>query len=124
MKKLNPETIDYILQYYKSKDCRYFVLKMDDLFNSMYEQDYFDFDRILKQMGEYRAEKGKGDNYYFVLNRDEYEMFKKGDDFVETMEAVFKGRSQREALDAFLLHCPYFTQDEREIIMEIVKLRN
>lgn len=50
---------------------KYFVIKMEDLFESLDENWINGFDQILKKYNNYRESKGKQINNYYVVNRDE-----------------------------------------------------
>lgn len=57
-------------------DCKYFVIKAEDLFEALNENMLREFSDILYYYNEYREQQGKSVNKYFVLNRDEYPQFK------------------------------------------------
>lgn len=57
-------------------DCKYFVIKAEDLFEALNENMLREFSDMLYYYNEYREQQGKSVNKYFVLNRDEYPQFK------------------------------------------------
>jgi len=77
-------------QWFKDNfDCKYFVLKAEDLFRALIERSKEDdedylllFDYILEIYNDYRENKGKGINKYFVINRDETN-FKTPQEFID-----------------------------------------
>ena len=57
-------------------DCKYFIIKAEDLFEALNENMLREFSDMLYYYNEYREQQGKSVNKYFVLNRDEYPKFK------------------------------------------------
>lgn len=56
----------------RSNGLRYFVLKADDLFNALSEDDVTTFNKFLRTIEAYRKQLGKHpSNKYYVVNRDE-----------------------------------------------------
>ena len=72
-----------VLEYYKQGGFKYFVLKIEDLINSLPEEDIYEFWYILDCYNNYRKDTlGKEKlNRYMVLNMDEYTKFKSFDEF-------------------------------------------
>lgn len=67
----------------RSNDIKYFVLKVDDLFNSITDEQTVEFNDLLGTYNDYRESKlGKGVNKYFVANRDEFPQLKDAHDFI------------------------------------------
>lgn len=62
-------------------DCKYFVIKAEDLFEALNENMLREFSDMLYYYNEYREQQGKSVNKYFVLNRDEYPQFKTFEEF-------------------------------------------
>lgn len=67
----------------KANDCKYFVIKAEDLFESLCEDELREFSDILYYYNDYREQQGKSINKYFVLNRDEYPQFKTAQEFFD-----------------------------------------
>lgn len=79
---------DYLRQY-KDIDCKYIVLKMDDLMNSIEDwRELRALQHLLKKYNSYRAAEGKGINKYFIANRDSFPKLKSGDEFVKVLRYV------------------------------------
>nr|DAX08922.1 MAG TPA: protein of unknown function (DUF4177) [Bacteriophage sp.] len=62
-------------------DCKYFIIKAEDLFEALNENMLREFSDMLYYYNEYREQQGKSINKYFVLNRDEYPQFKTFEEF-------------------------------------------
>lgn len=59
-------------EFIENKDLKYFVLKADDWFASLSEEELFFFDMMLEKMENYRlTQNKKRTNSYWVVNRDE-----------------------------------------------------
>lgn len=67
----------------KANDCKYFVIKAEDLFESLCEDMLREFSDMLYYYNDYREQQGKSINKYFVLNRDEYPQFKTAQEFFD-----------------------------------------
>ena len=72
--------INKILDFYKELDCRYIVLKIEDLLKSLDPYEWIDFQDMLDKYNEYRQGKI---NKYFVVNRDDYPQFKSAQEFYD-----------------------------------------
>lgn len=64
-------------------DCKYFVIKAEDLFEALNNDMVMEFNDILYYYNEYREQQGRSVNKYFVLNRDEYPQFKTAQEFFD-----------------------------------------
>ena len=76
----------------KASDCKYFVIKAEDLFESLCEDELREFNDILYYYNDYREQQGKSINKYFVLNRDEYPQFKTAQEFFDWVNNKTKTR--------------------------------
>lgn len=64
-------------------DCKYFVIKADDLFNSISNDQALEFSNMLADYNDYREKNlGKGVNRYFVANRDEFPQLADAHEFI------------------------------------------
>jgi hypothetical protein len=76
---------DYIQQF-KDADCKYIVLKVEDLVNCLDDWDEWDlFQNLLDRYNERRAEQGKGINKYFVANRDDFPELTSAEEFIDAL---------------------------------------
>lgn len=73
-------------------DCRYFVIKAEDLFEALNENMLREFSDMLYYYNEYREQQGKSVNKYLVLNRDEYPQFKSSKEFINWVNNKVKTR--------------------------------
>jgi hypothetical protein len=82
---------DY-LQQIKDDDCKYFVLKADDLLESLETWDqFFAFQALLARYNEYRQQKkAKSPNKYFVANRDEFPKIKNGEEYIALLRNAYQ----------------------------------
>ena len=82
---------DY-LQQIKDDDCKYFVLKVDDLLESLETWDqFFAFQALLARYNEYRQQKkAKSPNKYFVANRDEFPKIKNGEEYIALLRNAYQ----------------------------------
>ena len=80
---MNKEQIEEIKQFYEDLDCKYIVLKVEDLAESLSEEEYNAFEHILERYNTYREIRGKKINKYFVVNRDDYPQFKSAQEFYD-----------------------------------------
>ena len=80
---------DY-LQQIQNDDCKYFVLKADDLLDSLETWDqFYEFQALLARYNEYRQQKkAKNPNKYFVANRDEFPKIKNGEEYITILKNV------------------------------------
>jgi hypothetical protein len=62
---------------------KYFVIKVEDFFNSLSEEELLLFNEFLYKYNEHR--KPKPINKYWIINRDEYN-FKNLEEFLETLK--------------------------------------
>lgn len=70
---------------YAENDCKYIVLKMDDLMESLESyEDYLALNDLLDKYNKSRQQKGKGINKYFVANRDDYP-FDTAEEFIDAL---------------------------------------
>lgn len=67
----------------EASDCKYFVIKAEDLLEVLNEDMLREFSDMLYYYNEYREQQGKPINKYFVLNRDEYPQFKTAQEFID-----------------------------------------
>ena len=78
---------DY-LNFYKEQDCKYIVLKMEDLLGSIETlEDWQRLQTLLEKYNKYRETLGKGVNKYFVANRDDYPPLETAEEFKDALEA-------------------------------------
>lgn len=82
---------DY-LQQIKNDDCKYFVLKADDLLDSLETWDqFYEFQFLLTHYNEYRQQKkAKNPNKYFVANRDEFPKIKNGEEYITLLKNAYQ----------------------------------
>lgn len=80
-KPLSDNFKDRIIKFYQALDCKYFVFKIDDLINSINEEDYLVLINMMEKYNNYRAENDKSESKYFVVNRDELPRFKTFNEF-------------------------------------------
>ena len=104
--------IDTVINYYKSLDCKYFVLKIEDLLNSMKKLDYFEFDKILKQYNKYRNKV----DFHFVLNRDDYPEFKNSTEFYEFINIILHSTDSEQVINTL---SKYSNFNWKEIIQNV-----
>ena len=86
-------TLEYVkndyLQQFKDADCKYLVLKMEDLMGSIENWEEWDaLQNLLDKYNQYRESKGKGINKYFIANRDEFPKIKTGDEYYEALKKI------------------------------------
>ena len=87
---MNKEQIEEIKQFYKDLDCKYIVLKVEDLAESLSEDEYNAFEHILQRYNTYRKIRGKKINKYFVVNRDDYPKFNNSQQFINFLDEQIK----------------------------------
>ena len=83
-------TLEYVkndyLQQFKDSDCKYLVLKMEDLMGSIENWEEWDaLQNLLDKYNQYRESKGKGINKYFVANREDFPKIKSGEEYVNVL---------------------------------------
>jgi len=83
-------TLEYVkndyLQQLKNADCKYLVLKMEDLMGSIETWEEWDaLQDLLDKYNQYRESKGKGINKYFVANREDFPKIKSGEEYVNVL---------------------------------------
>jgi hypothetical protein len=83
-------TLEYIkndyLQQFKDSDCKYIVLKMDDLMDSIETWEEWEaLQDLLDKYNHYRWSKGKGINKYFIANREDFPKIKSGEEYVNVL---------------------------------------
>jgi hypothetical protein len=83
-------TLEDIKEEYKQQfaenDCKYIVLKVDDLMDSINSWNHWEaLQYILELYNRYRESKGKGINKYFVANRDDFPKIKNGEEYVASL---------------------------------------
>ncbi len=68
------------LEYFKSIDCKYVVINLEDLVNAVSEFELNEFNNMLQTYNKYREEtKGKNQetlDRYFCVKRDDFPVFK------------------------------------------------
>lgn len=79
-------TLEYIkndyLQQFKDADCKYIVLKMEDLMGSIETWEEWEaLQDLLDKYNQYRESKGKGINKYFIANREDFPKIKNGEEY-------------------------------------------
>ena len=82
---------DY-LQQIQNDNCKYFVLKADDLLDSLETWDqFYEFQALLARYNEYRQQKkAKSSNKYFVVNRDEFPKIKNSEEYIALLKNVYQ----------------------------------
>ena len=82
---------DY-LQQIQNDDCKYFVLKADDLLDSLETWDqFYEFQALLARYNEYRQQKkAKNPNKYFVVNRDKFPKIKNSEEYIALLKNVYQ----------------------------------
>ena len=90
---MNKEQIEEIKQFYKDLDCKYIVLKVEDLAESLSEDEYNAFGHILQRYNTYRKIRGKKINKYFVVNRDDYPQLKSAQEFYDFLNEKTKNET-------------------------------
>lgn len=80
---MNKELVQDVIDFYKSLDCTYIVLKVEDLAEGLSEEEYNLFQRIIQRYNTYRKLKGKKIDKHFVVNRDDYPQFKSAQEFYD-----------------------------------------
>ena len=83
-------TLEYVkndyLQQFKDADCKYLVLKMEDLMGSIENWEEWDaLQNLLDKYNQYRESKGKGINKYFIANREDFPKIKSGEEYVNVL---------------------------------------
>ena len=83
-------TLEYVkndyLQQFKNADCKYLVLKMEDLMGSIENWEEWDaLQNLLDKYNQYRESKGKGINKYFIANREDFPKIKNGEEYVASL---------------------------------------
>ena len=83
-------TLEYVkndyLQQFKDADCKYIVLKMEDLMGSIETWEEWDaLQDLLDKYNQYRESKGKGINKYFIANREDFPKIKSGEEYVNIL---------------------------------------
>ena len=77
---------DY-LQQLKDEDCKYVVLKVEDLLGSMKTwEDFFRLQTLLCQYNEHRMPKEV--NKYYVVNRDDVPKIKTAEEFFTAIKQL------------------------------------
>ena len=80
------------LQQIQNDDCKYFVLKADDLLDSLETWDqFYEFQALLARYNEYRQQKkAKNPNKYFVVNRDEFPKIKNSEEYITFLKNAYQ----------------------------------
>lgn len=86
MPKLNDDFKDRVRKLYQSIDQKYFVFKIDDLIECVDESDYLALINIMKKYNEYRKQLNKEENFYFVVNRDDFSQFNNAKEFFDWLK--------------------------------------
>lgn len=86
------ETKKDYLQQIQNDNCKYFVLKADDLLDSLETWDqFYEFQALLVRYNEYRQQKkAKNPNKYFVVNRDEFPKIKNSEEYIALLKNVYQ----------------------------------
>lgn len=81
------------LDYFKSIDCKYVVINLQDMVNALSNEELNDFNNMLQTYNEYRQEtKGKDQetlDRYFCVKRDDFPAFKSALDFWNWVHEVY-----------------------------------
>ena len=88
-------TLEYVkndyLQQFKDADCKYLVLKMEDLMGSIENWEEWDaLQNLLDKYNQYRESKGKGINKYFVANREDFPKIKNGEEYITLLRNAYQ----------------------------------
>lgn len=78
------------LRQMNEADCKYFVLKAEDVFGLCPTQQLLDFNDLLDTYNEGRKEQGKPINRYFVVNREDYPQFETVKEFIGFINNTIK----------------------------------
>lgn len=84
--------IKNIIKWYKDRDCKYFVIKIEDLSKACESySEFMQFQYLLDKYNNYRKSLLKPVNTYFVMNRDEFPQFKNFEEFNKWIESCKNG---------------------------------
>lgn len=84
--------IKNIIKWYKDRDCKYFVIKIEDLAKACESySEFMQFQYLLDKYNNYRKSLLKPVNTYFVMNRDEFPQFKNFEEFSKWIESCKNG---------------------------------
>lgn len=84
--------IKNIIKWYKDRDCKYFVIKIEDLAKACESySEFMQFQYLLDKYNNYRKSLLKPVNTYFVMNRDEFPQFKNFEEFNKWIESCKNG---------------------------------
>lgn len=65
-----------ILEWYKERDCKYYVIKIEDMAKACKDYpEFLQFQGFLDKYNKYRDSQCKPINKYFIVNRDEYPQY-------------------------------------------------
>ena len=86
------ETKKDYLQQIQNDNCKYFVLKADDLLDSLETWDqFYEFQALLARYNEHRQQKkAKSPNKYFVVNRDEFPKIKNSEEYIALLKNAYQ----------------------------------
>lgn len=85
---LRKEFKQEIIDYYKSIDCKYIVLKIEDLVNTFTDYEECEvFMDLIERYNVYRKMAGKKVNKYFVINRDNAPTFETAQEFFDYLKS-------------------------------------
>ena len=77
---------DDYLQQFKDDDCKYIVLKVEDLMDSIETWEEWEaLQDLLDKYNHYRWSKGKGINKYFIVNREDFPKIKSAEEYVASL---------------------------------------
>ena len=81
---------DY-LQQFKDSNCKYIVLKMEDLMDSIKTWEEWEaLQDLLDKYNHHRWSKGKGINKYFVANREDFPKIKNGEEYITLLKNAYQ----------------------------------
>lgn len=78
------------LHQLNESDCKYFVLKAEDVFRLCPTQQLLDLNDLLGTYNDGREHRGKTINKYFVVNREDYPQFESAKEFIDFINSAIK----------------------------------
>lgn len=81
-----------VIKWYEDRDCKYFVIKIEDLVKACGSySEFIQFQDLLDKYNNYRKSLSKPINKYFVMNRDELPQFKNSEEFYKWVQSCKNG---------------------------------
>lgn len=90
-----------MIEYYKSLDCKYFVINVEDFVKSLSDINITFFLRMLDSYNKYREDNNKEIHTYYCLDRREFPEFKDKSalEFIEWVKSVYNYAYGKEGTD-------------------------